>query len=796
MLKLNFLLAIRRLKKDKKSFLINLLGSSIGFTAVFLMTLYIAYENNYDAFHANSNRLFRIERTVNDKVGSQTFDSTPYVLAEELKASFPEIAEVASLKGVSHFISVGNELFPREDGLRTDSTFLTMFSFEFLQGNQSTALSQPMSIVLSQSLADKLFPEGNALGNTVRLDKKHDLNVTGVFADYPKDSHLIMHYIISQNSYEGMYGVKPQSGWNKNYYSTYVLLNNKVEAGKLNGKIENILGRHNNFEEGSEELLSLRPITDIYLKTQHVTNNVMGGRRNDIIVIYLFIAVAFFTAFITAINYINLSTTQLVNRELEIGMKKVLGISKPQLRYQFSVESLVMIFAILVVSAELIYFILPIFNLVVDRDLTLEFNGSWFFLLKFLMGLILLGFLGGLYPVFYLSSLKLNSFLHGNTSIKRRNVLRKGLVVFQLLVAIPLLFFSVFVIEQINYLREKDIGFEKENLLTAWVPTPTNQDKGRLKVLRNTLEQNPTILNYSLSEGAPFIHSGKQEKFNWEGGETYDKIRLSSYAVDYDFLDTYKMTLAKGRWFSEEYSTDAQNSCIINETAALSLGWENPLGKTLDNGRLKIIGVVKDFNQNSLFKKIRPIMLLLDKGNDNYPLASIKVNPVNRFETQRMINELFNANFLETPIEFKFLEEGFDEGYMEALQNVMRIFVLFSIISIVLVILGLYGLLSFSLNKQKKAIAIRKVMGGSTKNIFMFILKEYMVLYAIATSVGLLLTYFAVIKISETFAYSVGVKIVDFFSVILISLLVVLMTVSGKIWSVSKENPLNAINRE
>ncbi|MTI33115.1 ABC transporter permease [Xanthovirga aplysinae] len=795
MLKLNLLLAIRKLKKDKKSFLINLIGSSIGLTAVFLMTLYISYENNYDGFQKNNKRLYRIERTVNDKAESQIFDSTPYELADELKSSFPEIADAASVISTSKYIAIKDELFPRENGLFADGTFLHMFSFEFLQGNHNSALSQPMSIVLSKSLADKLFPTGNAVGKTVRLDKKHDFNVTGVFADYPKDSHLTFKYIISYNSYEGFYGRKPQRGWDKNYTGTYVLLNDKAKVDEVDVKIKNILAKHTTFEEGSKELLSLRPIKDIYLKTLHVINNAVDNRGNDFIVIYLFIGVALFTAFITAVNYINLSTTQLLNRELEIGMKKVLGVSKPQLRFQFIIESFLMLLAIVIVTAELVYFTLPIFNRVVDRDLSLLFNGSWFFLLKFVMVLILFGFLGGLYPVYYLSSLKLSAFLHGHSSIKRRNFLRKALVVFQLLIAIPLLFFSLFVMDQINYLRQKDIGFEKENLLFAWVPTPDHQAKGRLKVLKNTLEQDPNVLSYSESEGAPFIYSGEQKKWTREGAETYDKIRLSTYAVDHNFLDAYKMSLAKGRWFSEAYSTDGQNSCIINEAAALSLGWENPIGKTFDNGRLKIIGVVKNFHQYSLFQKIPPIMLLLDKEN-NYPLVSVKVNPVNKFESQKKLNELFNASFLETPIEFEFLETGFDEGYMMALQNVMRIFVLFSVISIVLVIIGLFGLISFSLNQQKKAIAIRKVLGGSTKNIFIFILKDYMKLYAIATAVSLLLTYFTVMNISQTFAYSVGVKSINLLSVILITLFIVLMTVSGKIWSVSKENPLNAINRE
>jgi putative ABC transport system permease protein len=425
----------------------------------------------------------------------------------------------------------------------------------------------------------------------------------------------------------------------------------------------------------------------------------------------------------------------------------------------------------------------------------LAFNGSWWFILKLFIGIILFGILGGLYPVFYLSSLKINSFLQGNTSIKRRGLLRKGLVLFQLLIAIPLIFLSVFIISQINYLNDKDVGFEKENLMLAWVDTPTIEDKERLGVMKNTLLQNPNIVNYSISRGAPFFSSGKEKEMNWEDRSTNDKIRFITYSVDYNFLDTYNMTLKNGRWFSETYSTDLQSACVINETAAALLGWNDPIGKTIDNGRLKVIGVVKDFNQFSLFQKIPPMVLSMDAELKDYSLVSIKINPNDRSGTLGTVNNLFNANFLDAPIEFKFLDVGFDEGFMSALENVMRIFILFSVISVLLVIIGLYSLIAFSLRMQKKMIAIRKVMGATTKGLFLFIMKEYLILYGIAITISLISTYFVVLQVSKVFAYSVGIKLMNFVIVILLTFIIVLITVSGKIWSASRQNPIDEINR-
>ncbi|CAM1356213.1 ABC transporter permease [Tenacibaculum halocynthiae] len=796
MLKLNFLLVLRQLRKDKKSFLVNLIGSSIGFTSIVLMALYISYEGNYDSFNENHGKLFRIERTVNDKIEHQKFDTTPYELAKKVKVSFPEIVNASSVRTTKNYLSIDNEVYPREEGLIADNSFLKMFSFHFISGSQNNALVEPKSIVLSETLANKLFPEGEVIGKIIKVNKKSFVTVTGVFKDYPQDSHFSMEYIISYNSYKELFGIKHEKGWDTNYSCTYILLGNGVQVDKLSDKLKNLLDDHVTFEDGSTELLSIRPITDVYLNSLDVRNDAVGGVRNNVIVIYLFLIVVFFTAFVTTVNYINLTTTQLVNRELEIGMKKVLGISKNQLQFQFIIESLFMIFSIILLSSVLVVFILPFFSEVVGRDLSLSFKGSNWFFLKIVFISLVLGCIGGLYPVFYLASLKITSFLQGNTSIKRRSYLRKGLVLFQLFITIPLIFLSIYIISQIDYLNEKDLGFKKENLLMTWIKTPNEESTEHLKVIKNTLLQNPNILNYTISEGAPFFSSGGNKKMGWEGSVNNEKIRLSSYAVDYDFLETFKMNLVKGRWFSKEYSTDVTNSCIVNETTVLLMGLKDPIGKTIDNGRLKIIGVVKDFNQFSLFQKIPPIMFTMTAEDKAYAVVSIKINNNNRVETKREINEVFNSSFTNDPVEFRFLEDGFDKGYMSALENVMKIFILFSVISILLVVIGLYSLISFSLKTQKKMIAIRKILGASTKKLFTLILKEYVVLYVIATSLSLILTYFGVLQFSEIFPYSVGVTPLVFLNVILITFFIVLISISGKIWFASRENPINAINNE
>lgn len=796
MLKLNFLLVIRQIRKDIKSFLVNIVGASIGLTAIILMALYINYEDNYDRFNENTTQLFRIERTVNDNVQNQTFDSTPYELPGELKSNFPEVVDAASARTTYNFLSVEDETFPREQGIFADDNFLNMFSFDFIAGNQNNALTQPMSIVLSESLAKKLFSEKDVIGNSVRLNKKHEFKVSGVFKDYPKDSHMAMDYIISFNSHERLYGGNREKGWDQNYSSTYVLLGNGANTDVLSGKMRNYLSQHVDFEEGKAQVLSLRPITDIYMNTLDVRNDAMGGLRNSVAVIYLFLLVAFFTAFVTTVNYVNLTTTQLTNRELEIGMKKVMGITKAQLRYQFIIESLLMVVGALVCSVLLLTFILPLFSSVVDRDLSLSFNGSGIFYLKIFMFSIVVGILGGLYPVFYLASLKISSFLQGNTSIKRRRFLRKGLVFFQLFITIPLIFLSYNTVQQIKFLNEKDLGFKKENVLMSWVDIADEQQLEKLKVIKNILVQNPNVLNYTLAECAPFFGFGEEKEFSWEGNSNNEKVKLSTYGVDEEFIDVFKMNMAKGRWFSKEYQSDEERSCVINETAASLLGWADPIGKTLDNGRLKVVGVVEDFDQVSLMMKIPPMVLSMNSDSKSNTVVAIKISENNKKETKSAVNEIFNSHFAETPIELRFLEDGFDQGYMSALENVMKVFILFSVISVALVIIGLYSLISFSLKKQQKMIAVRKILGASTNGLFKLILKEYIILYGIAAASSLVLTYLLILQLAKISANNVGVGPMDFLTVIAITLFIVMASISGKIWSASKESPMNALTAD
>jgi len=794
MLRHNFLIAIRRLFKNKLNTTVNILGLAVGLTSVILMLLYIKYETTYDTFNTDYDRLFRVERNYKSLIQNELWDSSPYVLSKSIQNDFPEIENAASVRTTSNYLTFEDVMYQEDHGMFVDYSFLELFTIKFKQGNKNNALVSPMSIVVSESLAKKIAPQGNLLGKTIWIDKKHNFIVKGIFEDIPENSHLRVDYLLSFNSYNQVTGYKENAGWNANNATVYIKLSNLADEKQVDQKIKGYLETHITSDDESQQLLSLRPVVDIYTKTASVRGG--GGKRSDIIIIYLFLSVVIFTAFISILNYINASTAEVINRELEIGIKKVLCISKTQLRYQFISESLIVVIAAFVIAIVLLLMTLPLFNVLVDKDLSLNLGNHWLFFLKIFSGVILVGILSGLYPVLFLSSLKISSFLQGNTSIRRRTVLRKVLVVFQLAIVMPLIFISILIIEQINFIEKKDIGFAKQNLLVARVETPDETTYERLSSMKSRLLENSNISEVTISESAPFNGGAQQMSVNWEGSSERDKIFLRTHSVDYDYIDTYKMEIVEGRGFSKDYGTDLENACIINETTLRVFGWNNAVGKTLDNGRLKIIGVVKDFNDFTLFKKIPPMVLIMNQQNGNAYYVSARVNPNDRKATQKVVNNLFNNNFPNNPLNFKFLDTEFDISYLNSLKGVIRIFIFFSILAIVLAILGLYSLVSFSLKTQRKMIAVRKVLGANISNLFLLLLKEHLLLFVIAAVIGLLTVYFVSFKAMSVFAYHQEIKLIYLLISALLALFVVLISVSGKIFTASKENPIKAISSE
>jgi putative ABC transport system permease protein len=792
MIKHNFLIAIRRLYRNGWNSVINITGLAVGLTSIIFMLFYIHYETSYDSFNKNSERLYRVERTVESSRRTEIWDSNPYPLAKELVNVIPEIENATNISSTANYLVFNEAMYFQKDGFFADSNFFEIFSFKFLEGYQHRALDKPMSIVISESLAKKFAPNGNMLGKTIRIDKKYECVVTGVFENHPDNSHLVVDYLISYESFETLHGFDPSKNWQSDNASTYVLLYETAKKEAVSDKIDDFLSTYVSLESDYKQKLSIRPIGEIYLHTSKVRGGY--GNRSEITIIYLFYAVVIFTALITALNYLNTTTAQMMSRELEIGIKKVMGGMKSHLAYQFLVESVVMVFMAFIISVILALLFLPLFNLVVNKDLTFVISRDAPFFLKIMLGALSVAILTGIYPAVYLSSLKVSAFLQGMSSVKRKSFLRKGLVVFQLMVSMPLIFCSILITKQIEYLETKDIGFSNEDLLRARVDISTPQEYERLKSLQAILLQNPDVLDCSFSNSAPFYGANSMD-VNWEGGPLEDKIRLRFHPVDYNFMNTYQMQLIEGRKFSEEYGTDTKNAIIINETTKNLFGWESAIGKTINDGELTVVGVIKDFNDYTLFKKIPPMALKI--GTDQtLNLVTIKISSDKRKEAHTFINGLFNEYFPQAPIAFTFMDAEFDRSYLNSLGNVTRMLIFFTILAIFLVVIGLYSLVSYSAKMQQKMIAVRKLLGAPIKDLFLLMMKEYLVLYGLAAILGIGGTYFIALKVMNILPYHIGVKWNYLIFTSIITLLVVVLSASSKILSTVLANPVDSLKDE
>ena len=788
----HFRIAIRRLFRNGKSSLASIFGITVGLTATILMLFYIQYETTYDHFHEDHERLFMVERIYQNSRLSEIYDSNPYPLAQALSDQIPEIEKAFNISRTAEYFEYDGQFYRESNGLFADSEFLETFRFHFTEGDKSKSLSSPMSIVISESVSKKLDPYSSVIGKTIRINKKHDFTITGVFEDYADNSHLNVDYILSYGSFKTLKGFIPYNDWKSRFSnSTYLKLTEFADAFAVDLKIKDFLSKYSDQDQGFEEYLSLRPVGDIYLHTSKVKGGI--GKRSEITLIYLFLGVVIFTIVITALNFINSTTAQTMSRELEMGIKKVMGSSRFDLALQFFAESTVLVVVALFFALVLSVLLLPTFGDILFRDLEFDLTRDWKFFLKVITCTLMVGILAGLYPVILLARLQLSSFLNGISSLHRKSKLRKFLVVFQLLVTIPLIFTAFIISEQINYLQNKDLGFNKYNLLRAPVKTGAINEE-QINYLKETLAKNNDIISTSFSKTAPF-HSGNALDVSLNEYPK-EKFRLRTHYIDADFIDTYEMKIVEGRQFSEELSTDKTNGIIINEATKRLFGWENAIGKTFNNGKLKVIGVVKDFNDYTLFKQIRPMAIRMYQNTGDQLFVTIKVKGNNHFETRKYVNSLFNEEFPIEPIQFQYLESNFDIGFIASLESVNKMFIFFSLLAVLMTGIGLYSLVALSARMQQKMIAIRKVLGAGVKDLFFMMLKEYLILYIIATSIGLIASYFISATAFNVLPYHVNIGPEHLIIPGIIALLLVFISVAHKITTTVRSNPVDAIAKE
>lgn len=744
------LIALRNLNRFRFYTLINVIGLTLGITIFLLILFYVRYEYSFDRFNENAERIYRVDWNLSFGENSSHNAAVTPPMAEVLVREFPEIQAAVRFRymGAFHF-KRQTENIVEWRVIYADKDLFRIFTIPFLSGDSSTALSEPNSIVLTRSAANQFFPNEDAVGKTLIQDNATLLKVTGVVEDLPAESHFHYRMFLSMEALE-----EARNGnWIGGPYNTYLLLNPGADAMQLEKKLATIVNNHvlpqasstlgkqfmeEFMQEGNSLKLELRPLLDIHLYS-HLRNELEGN--SDIKYVYLFSAVAFIVLALACINFVNLSTARSIKRAREVGIRKVLGSGRRKLAAQFFAESMIISISSSLIALVVVRGMLHVFNNITELHLSLNTTDpiTWAFTLG--TG-IFVGIMAGLYPAVVLSSyspvnvLK-GHFIPGNNTFN----LRSGLVVFQFTLSIALIIITLSLDKQMKFMQERKIGFKKEQVILMH---DVDNAAAKLSTFRDEVLRHPEVSSGTISSYFPGPGSARKTPLLWRYGSDpspSSSVNMETWTVDQYYIPTLGIELLEGRNFSTDFPSDS-NTVILNETAALSFGFdadilgqkicnyfENPDGSQ-DNSRIEvwtIIGIVKDFNYESLRQRVEPLGLFFGRSSSFIAFRH------NSLETEKVI-DLLEAEWKKAaagePFHYSFLDEKFNTFYKTD-QKVRDIFWVFSSLAIVIGCLGLLALTAFSAEQKTKEIGIRKVLGATSGDILIMLSTRFTLLVVV-----------------------------------------------------------------
>ena len=783
-------IAFRNILKERIYSLINIIGLTIGITSSVLILLYVNDEVSYDKFHINGNNIYRVVSNIQEPDNSFTWAVAQVPLAPELKAKYPEVDNYTRVSGQGRIKLTYEDLeFYEEDIVMADSTFFDVFTYRFSQGDIETALDGPNNIVLSKEMADKYFGDENAIGMQFSDDQDRNFTVTGVIEEVPENSHLVFDAVIGWDMAE-----RRANNWGNFGVFTYILLPPDYDITEMEPKFDSVLVTHVNpiFESiGITIDYELQRVTDIHLHSKIQDEAESNG---DITYVYIFLAIAVFMLVIAAINYMNLATARSAKRSKEVGMRKVMGSQKGALISQFLTESIVLSLLSFLLSLGLIFILLPFFNDLAGKAISYSVLFQPINFIGILGIVILIGLSAGSYPAFYLSGFKPVDVLKGKGSTSAgQPILRKGLVIFQFGISVFMLISTLVVYEQLQFLRNKDLGFSKDQVALASFTTRAQAQN--FAALKNELDQIPEVAMVATASSAPGQGIGKViMQVEENDGSMIDK-GVDFYIADYDFVPLMGMEILEGRNFSREILFDTVGATLANEAMVARMAWENPIGKKLNFGdnNLTVVGVLKDYHQNSLYDEIEPLVIILGENRRNVFIKTSE-DVRNAMEKATTAWEKIYPN---SSFEYSFLDQDFDSQY-DADEKRGTIFTLFSGLTLIIACLGLLGLISFTTEQRAKEVGIRKVNGASVSAIIGLIAKEFMILVSIATVIAVPFSYYFMDEWLQSFAYKILLAgHIDIFIIsALLAFAITMLTVAFHTRKAAIANPVDALRDE
>ena len=802
MLRNYFIVAIRNILRQKFFAFINIAGLTIGITATLFIILYVVDELSYDRFHTNIDQMYRVG--LHGRLGGQDVRvvSTPPPLVAALKDEVPGVEDAVRLWARNNVIIKYEENVYTEDNVFfTDSSFFSFFSFKLIEGDSKTALTEPNSIVLTENTAKKFFGDENALGKMLTFGNDNTaMKVTGVTMNPPSNSHIKFDYLVSFSSND--FGISDQ--WLSNSLNTYFIINENADINQIESKLNNdIIPKYVGpqiqqflgisldqfLEDDGAYGYFINAVKDI-----HLYSDVDGELEppGDISYIYIFSAIGLFILIIASINFMNLSTAKSAGRAREVGLRKTFGSLKRQLISQFLIESILYSLVSVFMAILLVMLLLPQFNLISGKLLSINILLEPYMIIGSIALIIIVGFLAGSYPAFYLTNFGITEVIKGNASKGMKSGRIRGiLVILQFSISILLIICTMIVYNQLQYTQNKNLGFNKENVMVIANVSKLETNRAAFK---DALMQDNGIVSASYSNSViPGVNN--TTIFRKQGFE--DDHIIGVYFADHEHFETMGFELVDGRDFSKDFLSDS-TAILINQAVADEMGWDDPLNEKLIsfNGpepmELTVIGVLKDFNFESLRNEVRPLLIRLgDFGNN----MTVRVQFEDTKEAVKFVEDLWKEYAPNEPFEFVFMDERFDELY-RAEQRLGSLFTIFTSLAIFISCLGLFGLAAFTAEQRTKEIGIRKSMGATVFNIMGILSIEFIKFIGIAFLLAIYPAYYFISGWLENFVYRVDISIWTFILSGFLALVIAVLTVSYQSFRAARVNPADTLRYE
>jgi putative ABC transport system permease protein len=794
MIKSYLKIAWRNLRKNRLYTATNILGLTAGIISCLLIGVYIRHELSYDRFNENADNIMRVTMDYGVNGVPQKVAVTGTKVGPQFKRTFPSVADFVRVEKRDGVIAYNNRLFHENKILYVDPSFLNIFSFKIISGSASELLNAPDKIIITQTAAKKYFDNVDPIGKILKVEGKNFL-ISGVAADAPINSQVRFDFIISFNALPAS---KKEEWWSANYI-TYLLLKNKDDIRPLQKQITNYMTTVNRGElkmTGSNYLTyHLEPLTSVHLESNVPDSIEPNG---SITYIYIMVVVAILILIIACVNYVNLSIAQSSSRSAEIGIRKVMGAEKNQLFGQFIGESLLLTTIAMLLAFGIAFIMLPVFNQVSGKQL--QFNALFdpIVLIFLLAASLIIGFSAGAYPALLLSNIKLVKILKSGFSFTSGQGVRRSLIVFQFAISLFLIITTVIILQQLSFIRNKDIGYNKSNVVVIPISYST---QSRLEGLKKAIANMRGVENVAGANNEP-IDVRWGDGINTAGGKA---LNVNALPMDEDFIKTMQIKIVAGSDFdhTDVLQIDTTNkgknfrySFMLNETAARALGWtpEEAIGKQISKnapGRIK--AVVKDFNFKSFHDPIGPLLIFLDHFNTG--ALFVRINGNNAASTIKGIGKIWKDRVPDKPFDYKFLDDDYDALYRTE-QHTASVFTTFSVLAILLACLGLFAVTAYAVVQRTKEIGIRKVLGANISGIIMLISKDFLLLVVIASAIASPIAWYLSHKWLQEFAYRITVQWWIFIAAGAACLIVAGCTVSIQALKAALVNPVKSLKSE